>query len=815
MFELAIPAHQGNHAMGIRGVGERSWEALPLHMALRASGQITGALGIDKRVDSGAAVATVKARFLPQLMKLTSLLAFVFALPAVAADWTSWRGPFQNGVSAEHYNGGGQIADAPSWTYDSNGRGTPMVCDGKVFSWGYRGEKAKLVELLTCLDAKTGKKLWEHEFLDFLSDTVYDRYTIGAPTVDPAAKRVYLGTHYGLFMCFDFDGKKLWEISMMEDFGRMSFPNSRVGTAVIEGDLVILHCISSNWGADGPAADRFYAFDKLTGELVWWSMPGVSPPVDSSFSMPVFETRDGKRVFYSGTGCGNVVCVNAMNGKALWRWQAGKNGVNASVLLHKGKLIVVHGDENVDTSDKGRMASFTLPEKMSPPAPGAENNVHPRETEVWRNPIGSSNGSPVLVNGVVYQVDDTGVLNAVNADSGEIIWTLKMATANVHASPVYVDGLLYVPQLDGRLAVVKPGEKAGEIVKDIKLSGQCLGAPAVANGVLYIHTTEKFYAFEIKNTGVKNDKVPAAVIPAAGKPAALQIIPAEVVLTPGTSKSFRIRSIDANGFVTGEVKQAKWESFIPPTAKVKSTMDAKFNDAGELVAASDAKLSAGAFKATAEGGIFGTIRGRILQNLPIHDDFNSVVLNEDQPNEHIKFAYPPLPWIGARFKFDVRELNGEKVFAKTFDRILFQRGTTFLAPSNLSNYTMQADVLTDGSARVKSDIGFLHQRYLIVLRSNASQLEVSSNLERLKVTTPFKVKANQWYVLKTNVTVNADGSGLVQGKVWDKAAAEPEAWTIEVKVPMAHKNGSPGIFGFTPLNQKRVYLDNLSVVPNK
>jgi len=132
---------------------------------------------------------------------------------------------------------------------------------------------------------------------------------------------------------------------------------------------------------------------------------------------------------------------------------------------------------------------------------------------------------------------------------------------------------------------------------------------------------------------------------------------------------------------------------------VKSTLDAKFNDAGELVAAADAKLSAGAFKATAEGGIFGTIRGRILQNLPIHDDFNSVELNEEQPNEHLKFAYPPLPWIGARFKFDVRELNGEKVFAKTFDRILFQRGTTFIAPSNLSNYTMQADVLTDGSAR--------------------------------------------------------------------------------------------------------------------
>jgi outer membrane protein assembly factor BamB len=749
-------------------------------------------------------------------MKILNSLLVLAALStsATAGDWLSWRGPYQNGVSTEHYKNG-RLSDTPAWTYDSRGRGTPVICEGKVFSWGYRGEKDKLVEMLTCMDAKSGKVLWEHQFRDFLSDTVYDRYTIGAPAVDPATKRVYLGTHYGLFMCFDFEGKKLWEIDMMEDLGRMSFPNSRVGTAVIEGDLAILHCISSNWGADGPAADRFYAFDKMTGELVWWSLPGVSPPVDSSFSLPVFETRDGKRVFYAGTGCGNVVCVNARNGKPLWRWQACKNGVNATVLLRNGKLISVHGDENVDTSEKGRMAAITLPEKLMPPAPGAENNVLDPKVEVWRNPIGSSNGSPVLVGDRIYVLDDTGVMNAVNADTGVIEWTLKMATANVHASAIFVDGLLYVPQLDGRLAVVKPGDKSGEIVQEVKLSGQCIGAPAVANGQLYIHTTDKFYVFAITNEGITEDAVPAPVIPAAGKPAALQIIPAEVVLTPGEKKTFRVRAIDAAGFVTGDVSNVKWESFIPPTAKVKSTLDAKFNDAGELVAEATAKRSAGAFKATAEGGIFGTIRGRVLQNLPIVENFNDIELNEDQPTEKIKFAYPPLPWIGARFKFDVRELEGEKVFAKSFDRILFQRGVTFIAPSNLSNYTMQADVLTDGSARVKSDIGLINQRYMIVLRGNANQLEVNSNLERLKQTVPFKMIANKWYTLKTRVDANADGSGVVKGKVWDRTTPEPEAWTIEAKVDMVHKNGSPGIFGFTPLNQKRVYLDNLSVIPNK
>ena len=123
--------------------------------------------------------------------------------------------------------------------------------------------------------------------------------------------------------------------------------------------------------------------------------------------------------------------------------------------------------------------------------------------------------------------------------------------------------------------------------------------------------------------------------------------------------------------------------------------------------------------------------------------------------------------------------------------------------------------MTDGSARVKSDIGLINQRYLITLRGNAGQLEVSSNLERLKEVVPFKMTANTWYVLKTRVDANPDGSGVVRAKAWEKAQPEPEAWTAEVKVPMIHKNGSPGIFSFTPLNQKRAYLDNVSVTPNK
>lgn len=745
---------------------------------------------------------------------LLALLASPSLLPA--NDWPTWRGPLQTGVSLEHYTSPGKLPDTPLWTYDARSRGCPVVFDGKVILWGYRGETSDLVELLTVLDAKTGKKLWEVEIRDYLSDTVYNRYAIGAPTVDPETKRIYLVSNAGRFVCYELDGTKVFELPLMEDLGRMTFPNARVGSPVIEGDLVIVHFIFSNWGADGPAADRVYGFDKKTGELVWWSLPGVSPPVDSSFSTPVLETRDGKRVMYFTTGCGNLVCVNSRNGKPYWRMPLCKNGMNPSVVLHKGKVIAIHGDENVDTSEKGRMTATKLPEKLAAAAPGAETTVLDPSAEVWRNPIGATSSSPVLVGDTLYQLTDGGELYGIDANTGKELWKKKLSNANLHSSPIYADGLLYCPMMEGKLVVVKPGETDAEIVQEIKLSPQCLGAPSICDGMLYVTTTEKLYCFPIPNAGIKVDAAPVAEIPKAGKPAALQIIPAEVVVMAGNKQSFRVRSVDANGFVVSDsVKGVKWESYIPPTAKVKASMDAKFNAAGELVVAKDAKVSAGAFKATAPDGTFGTIRGRALKDLPLIEDFEGYSLTEDQPTEGVKFSYPPLPWIGARFKFDVRELNGNKVFAKTFDRLLFQRGTVFVAPSNLSNYTMQADIMTEGNPRSKADLGLINQRYLIILRGNANKLEVSSNLERLVQAVPFKILPNTWYTLKTRVDVAADGSGVIRAKAWDKAQPEPDAWTIEVKVPQAHTNGSPGIFGFSPMNQKRTFLDNLSVTYNK
>ena len=191
-------------------------------------------------------------------------------------QWLSWRGPEGNGVCHEKYKDW-SFNEKPSWSYELMGRGTPVIADGKMYVFGYRGEGTEVEELIVCLDAKTGKKIWEHTFRDYISDTIYDRYSIGSAVVDPETRNVYLQTTNGLFIAFTSSGKPLWQHSMMERFGRLTFPNGRTGAPIVEGQLVIMHCITSYWGKQGPARDRFYAFDKKSGVIVWISAPGIAP----------------------------------------------------------------------------------------------------------------------------------------------------------------------------------------------------------------------------------------------------------------------------------------------------------------------------------------------------------------------------------------------------------------------------------------------------------------------------------------------------------------------------------------------------------
>ena len=145
------------------------------------------------------------------------LLAVALTSQAAVTGWTNWRGPHQAGRSDETNLPDKLVVSGPGknllWTHDIAGRGSAVIAGGKVYAWGYRGNGPDLQEVLLCLNEADGKKVWEHAYNDYLSDTVYSRYSVGSPTVDPETGWIYLMTTTGGEKSFSPDGKMQWEFS--------------------------------------------------------------------------------------------------------------------------------------------------------------------------------------------------------------------------------------------------------------------------------------------------------------------------------------------------------------------------------------------------------------------------------------------------------------------------------------------------------------------------------------------------------------------------------------------------------------------------
>jgi outer membrane protein assembly factor BamB len=764
---------------------------------------------------------------LPGLLGL-ALAATVEAGPV--NGWLNWRGPEQNGTSLENGLPDRVAVDGDNqlWTFDLPGQSTPVIADGKLYILGYQGDGPNLQEVIACVDAETGKPLWQHGFSDFLSDIIYHRYAMSSPAIDPDTGNVYMQGTQGIIAGFTPDGHPLWHHSMMELYGRLTFPNGRTGSPIVDADLVITRGITANWGAHGPGADRFYAFDKTSGDLVWASSPGDRPQANS-FSYPVLEWWKGKRVFFAAAGDGSVVCVNARTGDPIWRVPIYKSGINSSLVVHDhNKIIAIYGTPY----EPGQMMAMKIPQVEPASAAAGPVVIERSAVELWNNDLRTSTSSPILVGDRVYLTSEVGNLCAVDANTGKTFWKLKLGIEQRNAGPLYADGKLYVPILNepglksetsdeetggkGAFYIVKPNDTEGQVLCHVALDGRCLGSPTAYNGKIYVQTSKKLYCFGARGNNPGLAATASVQPPPHPGPATqLQVIPAEVLLRPGQTVSFRVRTLDANGLTVEELKDlkaVKFTHYIPPTAKVRASMKAEFVDGGQLVAATDPAPSAGAFEAQYQG-LKGYFRGRVLPGLPIHQDFESMQLAETNEVDHAMFAYPPLPWIGARFKFEVRDLNGNKVLAKTIDNKFFQRATVFLGDPELNNYTVEADVMSDGNRRKMSDVGVVDQRYFVVLKGNEQKLEITSNQELFRFAAPFHWVPGAWYHLKARVDEQPDGSGIIRAKAWKKGDTEPAAWTLEVPHQHFNTHGSPGLFGFSP-QEMRVYIDNISVTQN-
>lgn len=234
------------------------------------------------------------------MKSLLLLLCFVCSLRA--ADWPQYRGPNHDGSTPEKISatwpqeGPKQIWKAPL----GDSFGSFAIGGGKAFCFIQRNDQQTAI----ALDAKTGKELWAVP----LGKAVYDNQGGDGPRSTPTVDGNYvyfLGAHQ-ILSCLDAaSGKKIWEHDLVRENNGIVIQWYHAASPVMDGNLIFVNA--------GGAGQAFLAFDKKTGKVAWKT--GSDRPTHAS---PVPATILGVRqvIFFTQSG---LVSCDVKTGKELWR----------------------------------------------------------------------------------------------------------------------------------------------------------------------------------------------------------------------------------------------------------------------------------------------------------------------------------------------------------------------------------------------------------------------------------------------------------------------------------------------------------------
>jgi len=747
------------------------------------------------------------------LFLAAGLAASLGSSPAAAADpldWPNWRGPEQNGVSRE-------TGLPEQWDFEGENllwkstelgtRSSPIVLNGKIYTLARSyPETTKEGEKVICADAATGKVIWESKFNVYLSDVPAERVAWGAVVGDPATGKIYAMGVCGLMLCLDGEtGKTLWSHSLSEEFGLLSTYGGRTNVATIFEDLVIISAVMTNWGEMAIPAHRFIAFNKETGEIVWYNGTSLRPD-DTTYSTPTFAVIGGQQTMVFGSGDGRVWAFQPRTGKPLWSYQLSMRGLNISPLVVGDTVYCGQSEENPDDSSMGALAAIN--------AAAAAGDIT-KTGAIWREKkvmVGKS--SPVLVDGKLYAFDDGNIMYVIDAKTGqEVQKPARLLGSIMRSSPVYADGRIYACTTSA-WHVITPGANGAKITHRLRfpVGEEIHGSPAVSHGRIYLPTTDAMYCI-----GLKDAKPAATAQPEPVKepeitdkaPAFVQVIPAEGIIKPGEKVAYRAFLYNVKGQKLGPAAYAKFS--VSGGGEIAAD--------GTFVASSE-PVHAGVIVTADVDGLKGTARTRIVPPLPWAFDFNATPIDVENPVSKKLEGEPPITWIGVRYRHKIREIAGEKVMVKVTTIPKGTRSQSWMGPIDLHDYTIQAEVR--GSKKVTlegfkmPDAGVIAQRYTLDLMGNSQQLQIRSWTAQLQnrfaVTVPFKWDPETWYVLKFRAETDGE-KAVLKGKAWKKGDPEPSEWTVTGTDEIGNLQGSPGLFGNA--GEAEIYYDNITVTPNE
>lgn len=759
--------------------------------------------------------------------------ACMLSTVATAGDWPDWRGPNED----RHYVGPPLVTsfDPESgenilWRHEEGGISSPVIMGGRLYTLvRHAPETPEEAEKVICLDARTGKKLWENIFNVYLSDVPAERVGWSAVVADPASNTVFAHGVCGVFTAIDATtGKTKWQRSLHEEFGFLSTYGGRTNVPVVFEDLVIASAVVTGWGDTARPAHRFLGMDKATGEVRW--MNGTKElPEDTTYSTPTLAVLDGQAALVFGSSDGSVWSFQPRTGRAVWNFKMSRRGINTPPLVDGGTVYVSQSEENLDNTSMGSATAFK----------GTGSGDITATSSLWqRKGVMDGRSMPVVLGDRIYFAEDGAKLFVFDKATGEPVGRAqKLLGTIVRGSPLVADGKLFICSTSG-FHVIEPTADGFKFAHRMRLDeeDEVTASPIASDGLLYLVTGARIYCIGKPAEGGAMPKpvqtrtgiVSSATKGPAGEPAWVQVVPAEAQIAAGESRTLKVRLYDAQG------------RFVKESPATFTSTAGSVSSDGTYMA--PAAKHAAAIVTAKVGDLEGKARIRSMPPLPWRFDFEDIALAAD-PKGGPPRGEPPLPWVGMRYRHVVREVDGSKCLVKVTTIPKGTRSQGWIGPIELHDYSIQADVRaaesgvgapgdpvtpsseSDADAFAKAfgtaaalekarmpDIGLIAQRYTLDMMGASQQLQLRSWPPQVAThfskTIPFPWEAGRWYTMKFEARTRGNDA-LLRGKVWPRGEPEPEAWTIEAVHEKGNLQGSPGFFGNS--KDSEISIDNVSV----
>lgn len=422
-----------------------------------------------------------------------SLLALTCGFSA-EQNWPEWRGPDGQGNStARNVPVEWSETKGIAWRTEVPGRGwsSPVILGNAIWMTTAIEKAASAAETArrlkentgdqpvtvlesvslraVCVARDTGKLLHDIELLNVKEPQwVHQLNSYASPS--PIIEDGKLYAHFGSFgtACLDtVSGRVVWkneDIHIMHENGPGSTPT-------LCEDKLIIHF-------DGSDHQFIAALDKNTGKLAWKTARSGKMnergQLKKAYGTPLIVKINDKPVVVS-PAADWVYGYEPATGKELWKVPYGELGFSMSVRP------VADAEQIYLSTSFGKSKVIAL-KYAGVPTPEI----------AWQNNKNAPKmSSPVVSNGLLFYVDDGGIVSCVDTKTGEALYRERLG-GKFSSSPILADSKLYFCSREGVVSVVEAG-KQFKVLAQNTLDGQIMSSPAAADGTIFIRTDKALY----------------------------------------------------------------------------------------------------------------------------------------------------------------------------------------------------------------------------------------------------------------------------------------------------------------------------------